>query len=214
MSKAFIFQKGEWSKIKDWVGNSKSGHGLNGISYNGNHEREKHDFYATNPHSVDIFLERIKKDNIVLPKTIHEPACGQGHISKELEKHGYNVVSSDLYDYGYGKSGLDFLKSIDKADCFFTNPPYRFALQFVEKSVENLKPDGMSIMYLKIQFLEGKERNLFFKKHPPKYVYVNSSRQMCAKNGDFGGSHSNLMCYAWYIWDKNFHGDTIIRWID
>lgn len=69
-------------------------------------------------------------------------------------------------------------------------------------------------MYLKIQFLEGKARNSFFKKHPPKYVYVNSSRQICVKNGNFNNSDSRLLCYAWYIWDKDFYGDTIVRWID
>ena len=128
--------------MKDWVGNSKSGYILNGISHNSTHEREKHDFYATDPHSVNLFLERIKKDNIILPKTIHEPACGQGHIAEELKRHGYNIVSSDLYDYGYGEAGIDFLKSEDKADCFLTNPPYKFALEFVNKSIENLNPNG------------------------------------------------------------------------
>ena len=190
--------------MKDWIGNSKSGYITNGISRNKNNEREKHDFYATDPHSVNLFLERIKKDNIILPKTIHEPACGQGHISEELKRHGYNVVSSDLYDYGYGEAGIDFLKSEDKADCFLTNPPYKFALEFVNKSIENLK----------IQFLEGKARNLFFKKYPPKYVYVNSSRQICAKNGNFENFNSKLLCYAWYMWYKDFYGDTVVRWID
>ena len=200
--------------MKDWIGNSKSGYIANGISRNKNNEREKHDFYATDPHSVNLFLERIKKDNIILPKTIYKPACGQGHISEELKRHGYNVVSSDLYDYGYGKSGIDFLKSDDKADCFLTNPPYKFALEFVNKSIENLNPNGISIMYLKIQFLEGKSRNLLLKKYPPKYVYVNSSRQTCAKNGDFKNFNSKLLCYAWYMWYKDFYGDTIVRWID
>lgn len=124
------------------------------------------------------------------------------------------MISSDLYNYGYGKSGVDFLQSTKKADCFLTNPPYKFALQFVRKSIENLNPSGMSIMYLKIQFLEGKARNLFFKKHPPKYVYVNSSRQICAKNGNFENFKAKLLCYAWYIWYKDFHGDTVVRWID
>lgn len=116
-------------------------------------------FTGLDPHSVNLFLERIKKDNIILPKTIHEPACGQGHISEELrhiseelKRHGYNVVSSDLYDHGYGESEIDFLKSEEKVDCFLTNPPYKFALEFVNKSIENLNSGGTSIMYLKIQF--------------------------------------------------------------
>ena len=201
-------------KIKNSIENSRLKRVLNGVWYNKNNKREKHDFYATDPYSVDLFLKRIKKDNLVLPKTINEPACGQGHISEELKKHGYNVISSDLYDHGYGKSGIDFLKSNEKADCFITNPPYRFALEFVKKSVENLKPGGISIMYLKIQFLEGKARNLFFKKYPPKYVYVNSSRQICARNGDFKNFNSRLLCYAWYVWYKGFLGEPIIRFID
>ena len=60
----------------------------------------------------------------------------------------------------------------------------------------------------------GKTRNQLFKKYPPKYVYVNISRQMCAKNGDFINFHSRLLCYAWYIWYRDFYGDTIVRWID
>lgn len=69
----------------------------------------------------------------MLPKTIREPACGQGHIAEELKRHGYNIVSSDLYDYGYGKSGIDFLKSEGNFGCFPINPPYKFALEFVNK---------------------------------------------------------------------------------
>ena len=37
-------------------------------------------------------------------------------------------------------------------------------------------------MFLKVQFLEGKRRKEFFKKFPPKVVYVFSERIMCAKN--------------------------------
>ncbi len=132
--------------MKDWTGNSKSGYIIDGIFRDANHERGKHDFYGANPHSVNLFLQKIKEDGIVLPETIHEPACGQGHISKALEKHGYNVISSDLYDYGYGNSGIDFLQNTEKADCFLTNPPYKFALEFVKKSIENLNPGGVSIM--------------------------------------------------------------------
>ena len=76
-------------------------------------------------------------------------------------------------------------------------------------------PNGLVVMFLKIQFLEGKQRNKFFKKYPPKYVYVNSSRQNCAKNGDFATySKAAAICYAWFIWQKGFKGEPTIRWID
>ena len=72
-------------------------------------------------------------------------------------------------------------------------------------------------MFLKLQFLEGKERKALFKNFPPKVVYVSSSRIMCAKNGDFekmregGGS---AVAYAWYVWEKGYKGDTVVKWIN
>jgi len=34
--------------------------------------------------------------------SIWEPACGTGHISRIFEADGYEVVSTDLHDRGYG----------------------------------------------------------------------------------------------------------------
>lgn len=47
--------------MKDWIGNSKSGYIINGISRKQVHEREKHDFYATDPQSVKNFLKNYIK---------------------------------------------------------------------------------------------------------------------------------------------------------
>lgn len=72
-------------------------------------------------------------------------------------------------------------------------------------------------MFLKVQFLEGKERKRLFADFPPKVIYVSSSRIMCAKNGEFekmregGGS---AVAYAWYVWEKGYKGNTIIKWIN
>lgn len=179
-------------------------------------------FYATNPKSVRLLLKELDKDGVHLPTTIHEPACGKGHISETLKEHGYNVVSSDLYNYGYGTPGVDFLTSTTKADCFFTNPPHKKALEFVEKSIENLNPNGLSVMMSTVSFLATTIRRKFFKLYPPKYIYIHSRRQACAQNGDFDAlskQSTSRINYAWYIWEKDdkgemFHGDPIVRWID
>lgn len=42
-------------------------------------------------------------------------------------------------------------------------------------------------MFLKIKFLESKERWELFKTDPPKYVYVCTKRLPCTKGGEFGG---------------------------
>lgn len=98
-----------------------------------------------------------------------------------------------------------------------TNPPYKYAIDFIYKAL-SIIPDGHKVaMFLKIQFLEGKERKELFRVYPPKIVYVSSSRILCAKNGEFkkmisgGGS---AVAYAWFLWEKGYNGETIIRWIN
>lgn len=69
-------------------------------------------------------------------------------------------------------------------------------------------------MFLKIQFLEGKARRELFEKYPPRVVYVSSSRLRCAMNGDFEKVASSAICYAWYVWEKGYTGETVLRWIN
>ena len=68
-------------------------------------------------------------------------------------------------------------------------------------------------MFLKLTFLEGKARKEFYKKNPPKYIYVFSERQTCYINGDFSEKKGSTVCYCWYIWEKGFTGEPIIRWL-
>ena len=63
----------------------------------------------------------------LLPKgcSIWEPACGAGAISKVLIKEGFNVISTNINERGYGIKGVDFLKEKKRrADVIFTNPPF------------------------------------------------------------------------------------------
>ena len=66
-------------------------------------------------------------DNEKFNGEIWECACGDGTMSKVLEETGCAVLSSDLYDRGYGEVGLDFLTSTRYADNIVTNPPYNCA---------------------------------------------------------------------------------------
>lgn len=200
--------------MKDWKGNKKSTFVTLGASNHSDGEREVNDFYATDPNTLELFLDTLKKDNIKLHKNIWECACGMGHLSKVLEHKGYNVYSSDLINRGYGNYNKDFLNMEGlKGHDILTNPPYRYAKEFVEHSLNILDDGYYCIMLLKIQFLEGKARKELFNKYPPKYVYVNSSRQTCYINGDMSKKLNSATCYCWFIWEKGFKGEPIIRWI-
>lgn len=200
---------------KDWKGNLKSTFVTLGASNHTEKDREKNDYYATDPNSLEIFLKKLKEDKIELHNDIWECACGEGHLSKVLLNKGYNVISNDLIDRGFGLGGIDFLKIKDKnvKKDILTNPPYKYAKEFVEKALE-IQADGYyTIMFLKIQFLEGQSRIKLFKKYPPKYIYVNSSRQACYINGEMSKKMSSATCYCWFIWQKGFKSEPIIRWI-
>ena len=76
-------------------------------------------------------------------------------------------------------------------------------------------PKGHKVaMFLKLTFLEGKARREMFRVIPPKIVYVSSSRLKCAMNGDFEKPGESATAYAWYIWEKGYKGDTIIKWFN
>ncbi len=200
--------------MKDWTGNSRSAIVTMGGHTFTEDDREENDFYATNPESLILFLERLQEDNISINKNIWECSCGDGSLSKTLIKRDFNVVSSDLIDRGFGTPGIDFLKQNKQwRGDILTNPPYKYAMEFVQHSMELIETSSKCIMFLKLQFLEGIQRRKLFEQYPPRYIYVFSKRQSCAKNGDFEKYRGGGVSFAWYIWEKGFKGDPIIRWI-
>jgi hypothetical protein len=197
--------------MKDWTGDSNSVFKTLGSSHHTEEDREENDFYATDPSAVFALLGLEKFS----PK-IWECACGQGHLSKEIELAGYETRSSDLIDRGYGESGVNFLsEKITHWDGdIITNPPYKYAKEFIIKAL-SIIPEGKKVaMFLKVQFLEGKGRRDLFKAYPPRIVYVSSSRIMCAQNGVFDGRQSSAVAYAWFVWEKGYSGDTVLRWFN
>lgn len=187
-----------------------------GASNHSAYERETNDFYATEPKALELLLEVEEFSHHVW-----ECACGKGHLSDVLKEHGHDVKSSDLIDRGYrGTVVQDFL-SVTKGDIqkdfprdIITNPPYSRGMNFVKHALE-LSEDGTKIaMFLKVQFLEGQARRKLFEEYPPKTIYVSSSRLLCAKNGDFESVQSSAIAYAWYIWEKGYTGDTVVKWFN
>jgi hypothetical protein len=197
---------------KDWDGNKNSIYKTLGASNHTEKEREENDYYATEPKAIDVLLS-VETFN----KNIWEPACGEGHLSKRLVELNHLVYSSDLINRGFDCAVVDFLECNKNpvGGDIITNPPYKFAKEFVEKGIE--LANNKLALFLKIQFLEGKARKILFEKHPPKYVYVSSSRLLCAKNADFEGmiaGGGSAVAYAWFVWYKGFNGNTTLKWVN
>ena len=173
-------------------------------------EREKMDFYATDPKAIDALLEVEDFSKLIL-----EPACWMGHLSSRLVEKWHAVLSSDIVDRWYW-SIADFFSRDEWEGDIITNPPYSLAQEFVEHALKITKPWAKIAMFLKVQFLEWKRRKELFKKSPPKVVYVFSERIMCAKNWDFEWlkkSWGSAVAYAWYVWENGWTWEPVMRWI-
>ena len=198
---------------KDWTGNAKSAFVQNGASNHSDTERQNEDYYATEPIAAD-FLMQIESLN----HNIWECACGEGHLAKVFTRGGYDVKATDLIDRGYGVGGVDFLKCAERFDGdIVTNPPYKYAREFVERALELVEDGNKVCMFLKLTFLESKARRELFEKNPPRTVWVSLARLQCAKNGDFetyGKGVGTAVAYCWYIWEKGYKGDTVIKWFN
>lgn len=182
--------------------------------------RQEHDYYATEPKATELLTQIEEIKPLVL-----EPFCGEGHISKVLENH--KVFSSDLIDRGFGEIAdvRDYNlvnnnlylrdKLIYNSDFdIVTNPPYKNSNFYVEYCLNLLRPNCKLIMFLKLQFLETKKRKELFEKYPLKTLHVSSSRLVAAKNGDFNNTKGSAIAYAWFVWERGFLGNPIIKWFN
>ena len=192
-----------------------SSHIAGGSSLRG---REEHDYYATPYESTRALFARVSFEG----DHFLEPCCGGGHICRVIKETYPNaqITAIDKYDRGYGETGIDFLTYTPNElyDNVITNPPFVLAQEFIEHSLELVRDGGKVAMFLKIQFLEGVKRKSFFDKNPPRYIYVFRARQSPWLSGnpvdEKGKPWSSTMCFAWYIFEKGFIGEPIIRWID
>lgn len=197
----------------DWIGNKNSIYKTLGASNHTDKEREINDYYATEPKAMELLLDVERFSPVVW-----ENAVGEGHLAEILKQRGYTVKCSDIVDRGYSDTRvLDFLKFNPTKELdldIITNPPYKYAKQFVEKSLQCVSNGHKVAMFLKLQFLEGKERRKLFNISPPKIIYVASGRLICAMNGEFEKYPSSAIAYAWFIWEKGFKGETVVKWIN
>jgi hypothetical protein len=184
------------------------------LGVNPNTERQPEDFYATEPSALVLFIERLSQDGISINNKVWECACGKKHLSNVLSDYGHDVKSTDIVARIDGVAEQDFLQSTDVFNGdILTNPPFNLAERFVEKGLELIEEGNKLFLFLKIQFLEGQKRKELFRQYPPKYVYCYSARQKCARDGEFEKYTATTQFYAWYVWEKGYYGDTIIRWI-
>lgn len=164
------------------------------------------DFYPT-PSWATLALTEVEK----FAGSIWEPACGDGSMSEALKSRGYEVISTDLYDRGYGQANIDFTASQRQAENIITNPPYHSAQKFAEQGVKLAK--HKCALLLRLAFLEGSHRaNTIFNEAPPSRIWVFSERiTFYPKGAERKGNGTTA--YAWFVWDSDGSDQTQLGWI-
>lgn len=130
-------------------------------------DREINDYYATEPKATELLLQ-LETFN----QKVWECACWEWHMSEVLKKHWHNVYSTDLIDRWYWEQ-LDFLNNDILRDWdIITNPPYKYANQFIEQCLKKLKDWNKFALFLPIRYTEWKERKRYLQLiHQKSYMY-------------------------------------------
>lgn len=187
--------------------------------------RVENDYYATPFNATEALLNALNECGETLSSdTILEPSAGEGHIVKVLKDfYPYNEIVANDIAYRSSRLGIDVNGGIDflnyephrKFDTIITNPPFALAQEFIEKALE--LSNHYVIMFAKIQLLEGDKRRKMFDNSPLKYVYVFSKRVNPLRNGEAtdenGKPWASTMCFAWFVWEKDYEGEPIVRWL-
>lgn len=168
-------------------------------------KRNKNDLYQT-PYS----MTRRLLDNEIFNGSILEPACGNGAITKVLFEIYRDVVGQDIEK--------DFLKETTQYDNIITNPPFSLALEFVVKAKQLCK-DKIALL-LPITYLNGKKRYEQVwqdKEFPLARVYIFTRYAWLTADDvrDDGKYESHgLNSLAWFVWQKHYKDQPVIKWID
>lgn len=172
-------------------------------------DRKAADFYATPEEGTQALINALG----LKPGTVvREPACGDGKLARVLELAGIKVIASDLFQRGYGVPFVDFLTAdkmvdpeIGEATWTITNPPFKYAEEFIRKS---LSQTPNVAMLLKSNYWHAARCLPLFETHRPTIEYRLCWRLPFLKNerGD-----NPLMDVSWVVWQAARGGQSTWR---
>ena len=176
-------------------------------------KRIANEFYPTPPEATRALLS---VETFV--GSIWEPACGEGAIASVLLEAGHKVVATDLVEYGFGISGIDFLKELrPRAKHIVTNPPYGSGLAdaFAEKALAFAAVTGGTVaMLLNMASLSHRRRTAWWKQKPPARLYAIDDI-VCWPSHRYGPApeYFTKHRYIWAVWTPNHQGPSAFWWL-
>lgn len=90
------------------------------------------------------------------------------------------IDTNDIRPDSPARQHLDFINS--RPECFgdvdavITNPPFSIAMQVIRQSLRVVRPGGLVIMLLRLNYFGSEERFPFFQANMPAWSYVDHKR--------------------------------------
>jgi hypothetical protein len=180
----------------------RGGQGSGGITANaivgGGNRRQPNDFYPTPQWVIDALLEVERFEG-----QTWEPAEGDGRIVKSLRQAGYEAFGTDI------ATGDDFLTTTKAVDNICTNPPWGLKTEFIQHGKRCVR--RKLALLLPLAALSGTARRPLFEDStfPLRTVYVFSQRLNFAPDGE----GSSIITAGWFVWERGYHGEPVLKWI-
>lgn len=135
-----------------------------------------------------------------------------------LAEAGHQVVSTDLFPYGFGESGVDFLRErTPRATHIVTNPPYGRGLAdaFVTKALSFTRATGGKVaMLLNLASLCHPSRTALWRAARPARLYAIDG-VVCWPERQYGPAPALFTRhrYFWAVWSHDHEGATAFDWL-
>lgn len=167
-------------------------------------QRKKSDFYETH-HSLTLQLVQHEDFNY---SECWDPACGNKAIGHVIRDMFFNFYENDI------KYGDDFLTSaVHEIESIITNPPFSLAHEFIQKA-KSIYTKKIAFL-LPLSYLHGQKRYEDKIFSELKCIYVFTRYPMLGEPlREDGKYNTGCIVYAWYIWEKGWTNEPVIRWID
>lgn len=184
-----------------------------------NRERMPRDFYPT-PIELCYTALQILPIN---PNSILDPGAGDGVWGKVARsRFPYSFIAGNdirelskpewYDDWRIGNYVENQINYEITFDLIMGNPPFKVAEKFITKSLNLLRPDGLIVFLLRLEFLASKGRHFrLFSNYPPCKVYVLSRRPSFFSTN--GGHTVDAMDYGLFIWQNKNFKDTTLDWL-
>jgi predicted RNA methylase len=141
-----------------------------------------------------------------------DPSTGTGILTVAAQEAGYDVVASDIHDWGFRNTHLgnflvmppeDAIASLVKGNTVLMNPPFSKAVEFVQKALD--LGARKIVCFQRFAWWESRGRREFWERHPPNRVYICGDRATCWRH-DIAEEKRNgagtTTAHAWFVWEK------------